>query len=74
MTIYDFIEANRAEITEGINRYLNHVPRTASCSCPKSGTDHYHKGQTPLDDEELRLWILNDEGLYQWARNEGVRI
>lgn len=25
-------------------------------------------------DEERRLWILNDEGLYNWARSEGVRI
>lgn len=28
----------------------------------------------PRNDEELRLWILNDEGLYQWARSEGVKI
>lgn len=27
-----------------------------------------------LNDEERRLWVLNDEGLYQWARSEGVRI
>ena len=26
------------------------------------------------NDEERRLWILNDEGLYHWARSEGVRI
>ena len=26
------------------------------------------------NDEERRLWILNDEGLYRWARTEGVRI
>ena len=25
-------------------------------------------------DEERRLWILNDEGLYHWARCEGVKI
>ncbi len=24
--------------------------------------------------EELRLWVLNDEGLYNWARREGCRI
>ena len=23
-----------------------------------------------LDDEERRLWVLNDEGLYNWARSE----
>ena len=26
------------------------------------------------NDEERRLWILNDEGLYTWAREEGVKI
>ncbi len=26
------------------------------------------------NDEERRLWVLNDEGLYNWARSEGVRI
>jgi len=28
----------------------------------------------PKNDEERRLWILNDEGLYLWARSEGVKI
>ena len=28
----------------------------------------------PKNDNERRLWILNDEGLYNWARSEGVRI
>lgn len=27
-----------------------------------------------LNNEERRLWILNDEGLYNWARSEGVKI
>lgn len=27
-----------------------------------------------LNDNERRLWILNDEGLYNWARSEGVKI
>lgn len=26
------------------------------------------------NDEERRLWILNDEFLYRWARAEGVKI
>ena len=26
------------------------------------------------NDEERRWWVLNDEGLYRWARAEGVRI
>jgi Leu/Phe-tRNA-protein transferase len=29
---------------------------------------------TRHNDEERRLWILNDEGLYNWARSEGVKI
>jgi len=27
-----------------------------------------------LNNRERRLWILNNEGLYNWARSEGVRI
>lgn len=27
-----------------------------------------------LNDEERRLWVLNCEGLYLWARSEGVKI
>ena len=27
-----------------------------------------------LNDGERREWIANDEGLYLWARSEGVRI
>lgn len=27
-----------------------------------------------LDDAERRLWVLNDEQLYNWARHKGVRI
>lgn len=27
-----------------------------------------------LNDSERRNWILNDEGLYRWARRSGVRI
>ena len=25
-------------------------------------------------DEERRLWVLNDENLYLWARSKGVKI
>ena len=31
--------------------------------------------RNPLpNDAERRLWVLNDYGLYSWARAEGVRI
>lgn len=29
---------------------------------------------SPRNDNERRLWILNDEGLYRWARSYGVKI
>jgi len=28
----------------------------------------------PSNDAERREWILNDEGLYRWAKREGCRI
>lgn len=28
----------------------------------------------PLNDDDRRDWILNDEGLYLWAKSEGVRV
>jgi hypothetical protein len=27
-----------------------------------------------INNDERRLWVLNDEGLYCWARQEGVKI
>ena len=27
-----------------------------------------------IDDRERKLWVLNDEGLYHWAKESGVRI
>ena len=27
-----------------------------------------------IDDDERRMWILNDEGMYRWARSEGVNV
>lgn len=74
MTLKQFIYEHRQELDETINRVLGHVPRTASCRCPLSGTDHTHNDAARLDDAERRLWILNDEGLYRWARSEGVKI
>lgn len=40
--------------------------------------DGYIRGTCPnvgsLNDNDRRDWIANDEGLYNWARSEGVRI
>lgn len=74
MTLTQFIRQNRSEIDAAIDRSLNFVPRTASCSCPRSGTDHTHDDGRRHNDEERRQWVLNDEGLYSWARSEGVRV
>lgn len=73
-TLKQFIAEHEDEITAAVNRLLNHVPRTAGCFCPLSGTDHSHHNDKRLDYRELRQWVLNDEGLYNWARSEGVRI
>lgn len=27
-----------------------------------------------IDDAERKLWVLNDEGLYNWARHDGARV
>ena len=27
-----------------------------------------------INDEERRLWILNDEGLYNWQRSSGLSL
>jgi hypothetical protein len=71
--LHDFIAENREQLDAAINRVLCHVPRTASCYCPLSGTEHDHPAKR-LSDEDRRQWILNDEGLYNWARSEGVPI
>ncbi len=70
-TMREFIEDNRAEIDKAIDRAVGQVPRTAGCYCPKSGTDHFHQPES-RDDDEREQWIENDEGLYDWARSEGV--
>jgi hypothetical protein len=41
------------------------------CIIQVLGNSNHHRFR---NDEERRLWILNDEGLYNWARSEGVRI
>jgi hypothetical protein len=27
-----------------------------------------------LNDSDRKDWVLNDEGLYNWARSEGVKV
>lgn len=32
------------------------------------------KATASINNEERRLWILNDEALYNWARSEKVNV
>lgn len=88
MTLREFIRANRDEIDAAINGAMNqHTCECGHCRGDHSGTFPYGfcrcgrcrgfqqaKGTKTFNDEERREWILNDEGLYNWARSEGVRI
>lgn len=55
-----FIAENRAVIDAMIAR-VGHFDAT-------------HLRTLTLSDADRRLWVLNDETLYLWARREGVNI
>jgi hypothetical protein len=74
MTLKQFIKDNKQEIDKAIAHSQNHVPSTASCYCNLSGTSHTHNEKVKLNYEKRRLWVLNDYGLYNWAKSEGVKI
>lgn len=43
----------------------------------KEAIDAYIKVKAPkqpINDKERRLWILNDERLYNWAKFSGVNV
>lgn len=63
MTLRDFIRQHRAELDAAINNHLH----------PERYNDPPMPGEK-LNDDERRQWILNDEGLYNWARSAGVKI
>ena len=67
MTLRDFIRAHRAEIDAAANtvRY-RHDGRGGRGTIPTPAPRY--------NDEDRRQWVLNDEGLYNWARSEGVKI
>jgi len=52
-------------LEEFIQEYHRQIDTVILTAVPNSG---------PIDNEERRLWILNDPGLYSWARSEGVDI
>ena len=68
MTLRQFIRENRAELDAAILGSIHQYDGNGG------------RGTVPANarvkggDTERRTWILNDEGLYLWARREGVRI
>ncbi len=67
MTLQGFIKENRAEIDSAINSALyRHDGNGGRGTVPDPPPRR--------NDSERRLWIENDEGLYSWARSEGVRV
>lgn len=67
MTLTKFINDNRHDIDNIINRALyQHDGRGGRGTIPDPPPKR--------NNRERREWILNDEGLYRWARSEGVKI
>jgi len=67
MRLRDFIRMYRHEIDQAINQAMYRYDGNGG------------KGTIPnppptYNDKERRDWILNDEGLYRWARREGCKI
>lgn len=66
MTMRDFIRQHRAELDAAI---LGAMYRYDG----NGGRGTIPEKHEKFNDEDRRGWILNDEGLYRWARSEGVR-
>jgi len=66
MTIREFIRENRLTIDAAINRAIYRYDGNGGRGTVPDPAPHY-------TDAERRLWILNDEGLYNWWRSEGGR-
>lgn len=67
MSLRSFIRENRTMIDETINAVIYRHDGNGG------------RGRIPVppprrNDEERRLWVLNDEGLYHMARSVGVKI
>lgn len=63
----DFIRENRSEIDDVINSVLyRHDGNGGRGKIPDPAPAR--------NDDDRKDWIFNDEGLYNWARREGVRI
>lgn len=52
-------------MAEFLRVYRDELDAAINRACPNIGR---------LNNRERRLWVLNDEGLYDWARMCGVRL
>jgi hypothetical protein len=67
MRFREFIKEHRQEIDNVINSVTyRHDGKGGRGTIPTPAPTY--------NDEERREWVLNDEGVYRWARSEGVRI
>jgi hypothetical protein len=65
LSLRDWIRENRAEIDSAINAALfRHDENGGRGTIPNPPPSQ--------NDEERRGWVLNDEGLYNWARSDRV--
>ena len=48
--------------------------RTNRKEIDKAIRDRLNDPDYRLNDEEREMWLLNDEGLYNWARSAGVNL
>lgn len=67
MRMKDFIKENRVDIDALINSVVYRYDG-------RGGRGVIPDPPPTRNDREREEWIKNDEGLYRWARREGVRI
>jgi hypothetical protein len=62
--MYCDIEDNSISMEEFIEEHREELTEIIKNTCPNC----------EIDDDEIENWILNDEGLYNWAREAGVEV